>query len=117
MSRAARQIPTGTVLTPIRPPGLDLETFARATALHPDLVRRLVALGLLEATKDASGELRFPPTQLAAAARLNRLRSGLALNYAGLGVVIQLLDRIAELEAALRHRPRPDGGHPWTRNA
>ena len=27
---------------------MDLDSFARATNLHPDLIRRLIALGLLE---------------------------------------------------------------------
>jgi hypothetical protein len=89
---------------------LSLDTFARRTGLHPELIRRLVALGLLEATSDPAGELRFPPTQLPAAARLQRLRAGLALNWAALGVVTDLLDRIAVLEAALRTR----GDRPWT---
>ncbi|HZQ29400.1 MAG TPA: chaperone modulator CbpM [Acidimicrobiales bacterium] len=89
---------------------LPLDTFARRTGLHPDLVRRLVALGLLEATSDAAGELWFPPTQLPAAARLQRLRAGLALNWAATGLVADLLDRISALEAALRSR----GDTPWT---
>lgn len=89
-----------------RPLRLDLESFARATGLHPELVRRLVALGLLDATRDAAGELWFPPTQLSAAARLQRLRCGLGLNYAALGVVVDLLDRIAGLEKASRTTTR-----------
>jgi hypothetical protein len=81
---------------------LDLETFSRAAGMHPELVRRLVALGLLEAQADAAGELWFPPTQLSAAARVQRLRAGFGLNYAALGLVLDLLDRIARLERALR---------------
>jgi DNA-binding transcriptional MerR regulator len=91
--------------------------FARAAGLHPDFIRRLVALGLLEAARDATGELWFSSSQLAVAARLQRLRAGLGLNYAALGIVVQLLDRIAVLEAALRNRPTTPGkGHTtWTR--
>ena len=102
-------------------PLLDLESFCRGAGLHPDFVRRLLALGLLEAEPGpAAGELRFAPSQLAAAARLQRLRSGLGLNYAGLGLVVDLLDRVAALEAALRRRtahaplPQTTGGRPWT---
>jgi chaperone modulatory protein CbpM len=91
---------------------LDLPSFARASGLHPELVRRLVALGLLAAARDAAGELWFAPPPLAAAARLQRLRAGLGLNYSALGLVMDLLDRIAELEAALRKRT--PGGRPWT---
>jgi DNA-binding transcriptional MerR regulator len=99
-----------------RPPRYDLESFARVTGLHPDLVRRFVALGLIEATRDATGELWFVPDQIAAAARIRRLRAGLSLNYAALGVVIDLLDRVAELEAALHTRARRPGGTSWTPN-
>jgi chaperone modulatory protein CbpM len=100
-----------------RPGRLRLEPFSRATGLHPQLVRRLVALGLLEARPDSTGELWFLPDQIRQAARIQRLRAGLACNYAALGLVMDLLDRIAELEATLRQRPRPTGEPPWTPTA
>ncbi len=84
-----------------------LEQFAALTGLHPDLIRRLVVLGLVEADRDPAGELWFPPGQIAAVARMQRLRVGFALNYAALGLVTDLLDRIAALEAALRTYRRP----------
>ena len=87
---------------------LDLETFSRAVGMHPELVRRLVTLGLLEATI-GSGGLSFAREQLAAAARIRRLRESLALNYAAIGVVTELLDRIADLERA-RRDPSSTGG-------
>jgi chaperone modulatory protein CbpM len=103
-------------LTPARPRSirLSIESFARAAGMHPDHVRRLVALGLLEAVRDIGGELWFPPSQLAAASRLQRLRDGFGLNYAALGLVVSLLDRIAELERQVRTRARTQGGRPWT---
>ena len=94
----------------VRPPRLDLDAFARAVGLHPELVRRFVVLGLVDAYADAAGQLWFSPTQIAVVARIQRLRSGFALNYAALGLVLDLLDRVAELEAALRMRSRPTGG-------
>ncbi|WP_440105275.1 chaperone modulator CbpM [Streptosporangium sp. H16] len=97
-----------------RPERLDLETFARATGTHPELVRRLVVLGVLDAWTDASGHLWLPPSQLLAMARVRRLRAGFSINYAAIGLVLDLLDRIADLEAAQRGRSRPIGGSPWT---
>jgi chaperone modulatory protein CbpM len=85
-----------------RPARLDLDSYARATGLHPEIVRRLVTLGLLEPDRDTRGELSFTPSQVPAAARIQRLHEGLSINYAAIGVVIDLLDRIAELETALR---------------
>ncbi|GAA2757659.1 chaperone modulator CbpM [Actinopolymorpha rutila] len=94
---------------------LGLEEFAARVGLHPDHVRRLVVLGLLDADADPSGRLHFAPAQVARAARIERLRAGFCLNYAGIGVVLDLLDRIAQLEAAERaagmrlprHSPQP----------
>jgi DNA-binding transcriptional MerR regulator len=85
--------------------GWTVEEFADAAGLHPDLVRRLVTLGLLAADTDAGGRLRLPTAELARAARIQRLRAGLGLNYTAVGVVLDLLDRIDALEAALRARP------------
>ena len=100
-----------------RPLRLDLDAFARMAGLHPDLVRRFVALGLIEASRDPSGAMWLTPSQLPAVARLQRLRAGFALNYAALGLVVDLLDRIARLEAAQRrHQSETDstGARQWT---
>jgi DNA-binding transcriptional MerR regulator len=90
---------------------MDLESFATAAGLHPDVVRRLVGLGLLDAERDAGGELWFSPAQLTLAGRIQRLRAGFGINYAGLGLVIDLIDRVARLEAALRHLRRMEASH------
>ncbi|MFJ8006907.1 chaperone modulator CbpM [Streptomyces fagopyri] len=81
---------------------LGLDAVALRSGIHPDLVRRFVALGLVDATRDASGRLWFEPSAPVALARIQRLRAALPLNYASLGLVVDLLDRISELEDALR---------------
>jgi hypothetical protein len=86
----------------VRATRLSLEEFALLSGLHPDLIRRLVALGIIDADRDPAGELWFSRGELAAVARVQRLRAGFALNYAAIGLVTDLLDRIAVLEAALR---------------
>jgi hypothetical protein len=88
-------------------PGLTVDAFSKASGLHPDLVKRLVALGALDAYRTAAGELRLPPAQLAAAARIQRLRAGFGLNYAALALVMDLLDQIERLR----------GERQWTRIA
>jgi chaperone modulatory protein CbpM len=97
-----------------RSTSLDLETFARAAGIHPEMARRLVTLGIIDATYDVRGELRFAPDQIAGAARVQRLRASFALNYAAIGLVADLLDRIAELERAVRQQRRMNGDRPWT---
>jgi chaperone modulatory protein CbpM len=83
---------------------LSRDEFCRRSGLHPELLRRFVALGLIQAVRDPAGELRFPLGQLADVARIERLRRGLGLNYAAIGLVCELLDRIQELERQLRER-------------
>ena len=92
-----------------RPFRLGLDSFSRAVGLHPELVARLVRLGLLDATRGPGGELWFTAVEVRRAARIQRLRESLTLNYAAVGLVLDLLDRIDVLEAALRARPRPQG--------
>jgi chaperone modulatory protein CbpM len=98
-----------------RPSRLDLTTLSAATGLHPDLLRRLVDLGLLDGRPGSNDSLSFTVDQIAQVARLQRLRAGFALNYAALGLVVDLLDRIAVLEATTPHRrARRPGGASWT---
>jgi DNA-binding transcriptional MerR regulator len=83
---------------------MQLDAFAARCGLHPDMVRRLVALGLLGCHRDAAGQLWFPASALATVGRIQRLRTGLGLNYAAIGLVLDLLDRIDDLESASRRR-------------
>jgi len=93
-----------------RPSRLSLDRFARQAGLHPQLVQKFVALGLLDAERDATGALWFRPGALVTVARVQRLRAGLSLNYAAIGLVLDLLDRIDELEEASRRT----GSRTWT---
>lgn len=92
------------------PPRLSLDSVARECGLHPELLTRFVELSLLEATRDAHGRLWFAPATPVRVARIRRLRSGLALNYAAIGLVLDLLDRIDALE----HDARRGRATPWT---
>ncbi|HEY3750563.1 MAG TPA: chaperone modulator CbpM [Pseudonocardiaceae bacterium] len=96
---------------PLGLPGrLGLDAVAARSGLHPDLVRRFVALSLLDVYRDAEGRLWFPLDTPVTIARIQRLRAGLSLNYTAIGVVLDLLDRITVLERALRDRR----DSPWT---
>ena len=92
-----------------RTPRLSLEGFAARSGQHPDLIRRFIALGLLRAARDPAGRLWLPPGELDTVARILRLRAGLALNYAAIGLVLDLLARIDDLE-----RRREGGIRSWT---
>jgi DNA-binding transcriptional MerR regulator len=104
-----------TLVRSARPARLSLDAFAADADIHPELLRRLVSLGLIEPYVDSAGQLWFSPTQLSMLARARRLHDGLGLNYAALGIVLDLLARIEELEAALRGVRRPARRNPsWT---
>lgn len=85
------------------PRRMSLDSVAARSGLHPELVRRFVALSLVEAGYDATGQLWFTPEATATLARIQRLRTGLSLNYAAIGLVLDLLGRIDRLEDELRH--------------
>lgn len=92
------------------PPGLqvtrveriEFEAFARVCDIHPELLARLVDLGVIEVETDDEGALWMQRRQVAVLARVRRLRSGLGLSYSAIAVVGDLIDRVDELETALR---------------
>jgi hypothetical protein len=90
---------------------VELEVLAREAGMHPELVKRLVRLGLLDAVAPSAGTTLFPRDAARLLARAARLRQDLGLNYAGAVLACQLLARIEALEARLRryedHDERP----------
>lgn len=90
-------------------PTIELEVLAREAGLHPELVRRLLALGLVETNGGTAQKPHFPRDAAAQLARAVRLRRDLGIDYAGAVLASQLLARIEELEERLRRyeaRPR-----------
>nr|WP_194891471.1 chaperone modulator CbpM [Catenulispora pinisilvae] len=85
---------------------LSLEDVARRCGVHPQLISRFVTLSLVQARRDEAGLLWFDARAPATVARALRLHAGLGLNYAALGLVLDLLDRIERLEAELRRDGR-----------
>lgn len=87
---------------------VDLDSLAQESGLHPELVRRLVALGALEPRGGTTVAPLFPRDAAARLARVARLRRDLSLNYAGALLACDLLARIDALESLLaRVQPQP----------
>ena len=80
-------------------PRMTASVLARESGVHPELVVRLVGMGLIDEPFGAD-----LPSQLARAVRLRR---DLGLNWAGALLACELLARIDELEDRLaRDEPR-----------
>lgn len=76
---------------------------ATRTGVHPELLDRFVRLGLIEFTESAlDGEWVFGPEVIPAVGRILRLRNDLGVNYAGVGVILELMSRIEALESRVR---------------
>lgn len=103
MATAARRgTRTGTRLA-TRGAGLvGIEVLAGDAGIHPDLVRRLIRLGLIEPGGGTKASPLFRRGDAVLLTRALRLRRDLGLNYAGAVLACELLARIDELEQRQR---------------
>jgi hypothetical protein len=95
-----------TTLALVRRPGatgplLTLDALARETGLHPQLIRRFIALGLIDPTDGTTATPLFTRNDAATLARAARLRHDLGISYAGAVLASELLARIEILEQQL----------------
>lgn len=86
------------------------EEVAARCGLHPSVVERLVALGLIEPLE---GGNRFPPDVTLRLQRALRLRRDLGLSYNGAALALELLDRIETLERRLEQYERQPARRRW----
>ena len=80
---------------------IGIDSLAREAGLHPDLVRRLIALGLIEAEGGTAAGPLFRRQDAVLLARATRLRHDLGVNYAGAVLAVELLSRIDQLQRRL----------------
>ena len=95
-----------------------LAALARESRLHPEVVSRLVSLGLIEPRGGTGSAPLFRREDARLLARAARLREDLGLDYAGAVLATELLARIEELEQSLRDGAATDKRHEviaWTR--
>jgi hypothetical protein len=117
---ARRSIRPGTRLATRGGGLIGIEVLAGEAGVHPDLVRRLIGLGLIEPGGGTGAAPLFDHRDAALIARAARLRRDLGLNYAGAVLACELLARIDELEQRQRTGARPNRQHEeitWTRTA
>lgn len=89
--------------------GAALETVAREAGMHPEVVLRLVRLGLVEPVGGTSQQPLFARDAAARLARAARLRRDFGIDYAGAVLAAELLARIERLERQLRRYETPAG--------
>ena len=80
-----------------------LTEVAYRTGLHPELIDRFIKLGLIEFTGNTDdGEPIFDSGAIPLLRRILRLRNELGVNYAGIGVILELMSRLEALEARIQ---------------
>jgi MerR family transcriptional regulator, heat shock protein HspR len=92
-------------------PHLTRSEVAYRCGLHPDLVERLVSLGLIDyVERDINGDALFRVDVVPLIRRIMRLRNQLGVNYAGIGVILELMARIESLESHIQELETPLNG-------
>lgn len=76
---------------------LALSEVARLAGVHPDLIDRLTTLGLIDPV-ETFPEPCFDVSTILRIRSILRLHHDLGVNWAGVGVIMDLLDRIERLE-------------------
>jgi hypothetical protein len=79
------------------PETVTLEELSRLVDLHPEMILRLVDLGLVDPEVGAP-EWLFRDKAVSRIWKIRRLHRDLGINWVGIGVVLDLLDRIDDLE-------------------
>ncbi|GEM_PF-416814 len=86
-----------------RESSMELREVAWRCGVHPELVKRLVSLGLIDHEETRpDGAMLFHREVVPVIRRILRLRNELGVNYAGVGVILELMSRIEDLEQQIR---------------
>jgi DNA-binding transcriptional MerR regulator len=85
-------------------PYLRISEVAVRCRIHPSLIHRFVRLGLVDPvdTRETPERWLFESDTVPLIAKIIRLRNELGVNYSGIGVVLELLERINTLENRIR---------------
>ena len=89
------------VLYPRDPQRLTLEELAQAAHLHPKLVERFVACDLLAPVEQDGSRLLFEEAAVLRVQAIQRLRQDLGVNLSGIAVILDLIERLRDLQREL----------------
>jgi DNA-binding transcriptional MerR regulator len=79
-----------------------IEELGRLAGLRPEILRRYFIFGLIDPDIETPEPL-FEDALVVRIHKIERLRTDLGINLAGCGLVLDLLDRIEELEDQIRY--------------
>ncbi len=77
---------------------MTLEKLAANAGVDPELVERLFGLGLIEPIEWEGARSVFDASAVPRLRMIGRLRGSLGINLAGVGVVLELLDKFCALQ-------------------
>jgi hypothetical protein len=80
---------------------ITLDELGRLVGRHPAILRRYIAYGLIDPEVERPEPL-FEDIIVAKVRKIERLKKDLGLNLMGCGLVLDLLEQIADLEAQIR---------------
>lgn len=84
---------------------LSLEDLSRATGLHPAQIETFVQFGLLEPAAGAVREM-FAVAAVDRLRIITRLRRDLGVNLAGVAAIMEMRDRMEDLQREIEHLRR-----------
>lgn len=87
---------------PASPNRITLDELVELSRVHREIIIRMIEWGLVEPVENKPDPL-FYETVVPRIWRIMRLREDLGINWTGIGVVLELLDRIEVLERELAH--------------
>jgi len=78
---------------------LSLDQVASHTGLHPDLIELYVECGLVEPSEWKSARPLFDVSVISRLRVIERLRSDLSINMAGVAVILEMVERLRALQS------------------
>ena len=102
---AAPQVRTARLVLYGRPTDrVTLEMLAERTGLHPRRIRDYVEYGLLEPSEQVGERVYFEAAALVRLRRIERLRRDLGVNLTGIGIILDMRERLLRLQRELERR-------------
>jgi MerR family transcriptional regulator, heat shock protein HspR len=75
-----------------------LEVLAASAGLHPTLVECFIEYGLIEPDERAGAHMLFNVACITRLRMIQRLRHDVGVNLSGIGVILNMLDRLTALQ-------------------